>query len=365
MNIFNFFTEIKRKNALWKENEISSLLKNGETVLDFGCGDLLFASKLKEKNKSLKITGVDVVNSHSLKGIRFVKYKGDKLPFEDGTFDTVVSVYVFHHCINAEAAFKECLRVAKKRVIFIEAIARNKSEILPMKIMDWFFNVWKPEPIPLTFQFNTLSRWKKIFKKAGLKIGIEKKINNPIAVFPIGRAYLFEVKKQNLKNTKKSQKKVVYIGGTFDLIHHGHIELFKYAKKIADVVVVSLNTDEFNLQYKGRRPVMSLEERMAVVSACKYVDRVDVNEGGKNSKPAILRNKPNYILHGEDWKGEPFMRQLGLDQKFLIKNNIELVYAPLVKGISSTELKKRTRSKSRKQDKAVKEIKSVHKISHD
>ncbi len=106
MILFKFFAKLKAKNASWKEKEIGALLSKNETILDYGCGDLMFARKLRESNKTLKITGVDVVSAPRIKGIKFIKYSGEKLPFKDNSFDTVVSVYVFHHCIIAEDAFK-------------------------------------------------------------------------------------------------------------------------------------------------------------------------------------------------------------------------------------------------------------------
>lgn len=142
-------------------------------------------------------------------------------------------------------------------------------------------------------------------------------------------------------DTKMKNKTKIYIGGTFDLFHKGHIELLKKAKKKADIVIVSLNTDEFNERYKGKKPIMTLDERIAVVSACKYVDIVDVNDGGEDSTPAILRHKPDYILHGDDWKGEALMKQMGLTRKFMKKHKIKFMYVPYTKGISTTELKKR------------------------
>lgn len=196
MRINKFFSNLKTTNGLWKVNEISSLLRNNEKILDYGCGDLIFASMLYAKNKSLKITGVDVVESRKLKNINFVKYDGGKIPFRDNSFDTVVSVYVFHHTKSAEDAFADCVRVAKRRVIFIEAIAKSDFEILPMKFMDWLFNVWKPEPIPLTFQFRTHSAWLKIFRKNNVKLKKEKEIKNYLSSLPIGKAYLFEVEKK-------------------------------------------------------------------------------------------------------------------------------------------------------------------------
>lgn len=154
---------------------------------------------------------------------------------------------------------------------------------------------------------------------------------------------------KQIKPIKKKKKTRVYIGGTFDLFHHGHVQLIKYGKSIADEVVVSLNTDEFNLQYKGRKPVMTLEERMIVVEACRYVDKVDVNDGGYDSKPSILRNKPDFILHGDNSVGATEMKRLMIDEEFLKKNKIKLIYFPLVNGVSTTELRRRTRSKSRRQ----------------
>ncbi|MBI5449209.1 FAD synthase [Candidatus Gottesmanbacteria bacterium] len=133
----------------------------------------------------------------------------------------------------------------------------------------------------------------------------------------------------------------VYVGGTFDLFHEGHVRLLRRAKKIADIVIVALNTDAFVLHYKGKLPVMSLAERMAVVKACRYVDIVDVNEGGADSKPCILRNMPDFILHGDDWKGDALLRQLSISTQFLKTHRIRMVYVRYTKRISTTALKER------------------------
>jgi len=150
----------------------------------------------------------------------------------------------------------------------------------------------------------------------------------------------------------RKKKTKAYIGGTFDLMHYGHIELFRKAKEVADIVVVSLNTDEFNEEYKGRKPILTLAERMRVVSSCKYVDIVDVNIGGQDSKPSILKHMPDYILHGDDWvRGDLFLKQLQVNKAFLKKHGIKVVYVPLIEGISSTEIRRRTKAQKEK-DKA-------------
>lgn len=138
-----------------------------------------------------------------------------------------------------------------------------------------------------------------------------------------------------------------YVSGNFDLVHAGHIRLFKIAKKIADRVVVSLNTDSFSLQYKKRLPVMPLAERLEIVSACKYVDDVVVNEGGFDSKITLERVNPDFIVHGDDWTGDSFLKQMGITKDWLLAKGIVIIYVQYQTGlepISSTLIKERIKN---------------------
>ena len=97
---------------------------------------------------------------------------------------------------------------------------------------------------------------------------------------------------------------IVYTGGTFDLLHSGHVRFLQACRKIAGhdgTVVVSLNTDEFISAYKGKPPVMSFEERKEVLQALRCVDRVVANVGGADSKPAILDVMPDFLLRFSLW----------------------------------------------------------------
>lgn len=132
---------------------------------------------------------------------------------------------------------------------------------------------------------------------------------------------------------------VVYTGGTFDLFHRGHVNLLKKCKEIGDIVVVSLNTDEFIEEYKGNPPVIDYESRRVVLESCRYVDKVVPNIGGKDSKPAILNVKPNYIVIGDDWLNKDYHKQMGFTQDWLDENRIELIYIKYTDGISSTKIK--------------------------
>ena len=94
---------------------------------------------------------------------------------------------------------------------------------------------------------------------------------------------------------------VVYTGGTFDLIHSGHVEFLKACRRLAGNsgrVIVSLNSDAFIEAYKGRRPVMSFDERATVLRELRSVDQVIENWGGADSKQAIEFVAPDYITLG-------------------------------------------------------------------
>lgn len=137
---------------------------------------------------------------------------------------------------------------------------------------------------------------------------------------------------------------IIYTGGTFDLFHAGHINLLRRCKELAGTqgsVVVSLNSDEFVMKYKGKRPICSFEEREQTLAACRYVDRVVENIGGHDSKPSILEIVPDYIAIGSDWAGRNYYSQMGFTQEWLDSLDIGLIYIPYTKTVSSTEIKKR------------------------
>ena len=138
--------------------------------------------------------------------------------------------------------------------------------------------------------------------------------------------------------------KVVYSGGTFDLIHSGHIRFLKACRRVAGEngrLVISLNTDAFIEQYKGSAPIMSFAEREEVLLGIKYVDEVVANEFGADSKPTILSVLPDFIVVGDDWAKRDYYAQMQFTQGWLDAHKIQLIYVPYTQGISTTDLKKR------------------------
>jgi glycerol-3-phosphate cytidylyltransferase len=133
---------------------------------------------------------------------------------------------------------------------------------------------------------------------------------------------------------------VVYTGGTFDLPHKGHYRLLERAAQIGKVVV-ALNTDEFVASYKGRPPILTYEERMEALLACRWVDQVVPNVGGADSTIAIELVKPDYIIIGSDWAKKDYYIQMGFTQDWLDERGIGLIYVPYTQGISTTDIKNR------------------------
>src|SRR2546427_8256432 len=87
------------------------------------------------------------------------------------------------------------------------------------------------------------------------------------------RGYV-EVRGSRLFLNSKGRRtfKVVFIGGTFEVIHPGHIYTIQQAKKLGDVLVAVVARDATVRRRKGRDPIVSEEERRKVLSAIRYVD---------------------------------------------------------------------------------------------
>ena len=151
----------------------------------------------------------------------------------------------------------------------------------------------------------------------------------------------------------KRGMKVAYVGGTFDLMHAGHIELFQKVKKVFDYLIVSVNTDEFTTKFK-RKPVITLERRMQSIAALSCVDMVVENIGGASSgktidallKPQMIIDTDgnqvclpiHAIVHGADWTGDDYMKQLGITQSWLDERNIILMYVDYSKADSTSSI---------------------------
>ena len=103
-----------------------------------------------------------------------------------------------------------------------------------------------------------------------------------------------------MQTTKK-----IWVNGTFDVLHRGHIELFKFAKSKGDHLVVGIDTDERVKQTKGSgRPINTLEDRYFFLKCIKYVDEIRTFGSDSELRAIIASYTPDYLIVGSDWKNK-------------------------------------------------------------
>lgn len=133
-------------------------------------------------------------------------------------------------------------------------------------------------------------------------------------------------------------KKIVLTNGCFDLLHVGHLRTFIEAKKLGDLLIVGINSDQSVRNLKGEtRPLISEEDRAELIFAMKPVDHVIIfNE--MNVSHLLESIKPDIYVKGGDYTLESLP-----EKETIIRLGIEVKFIPLIAGISTTELIKRIR----------------------
>jgi glycerol-3-phosphate cytidylyltransferase len=133
--------------------------------------------------------------------------------------------------------------------------------------------------------------------------------------------------------------KTILTVGVYDMLHIGHILLFKHAKELGDKLIVAVQDDDVIKKYKpDTQMVYTTEERMYMVSAIRYVDEVvvyrDVDKDIKSIDFDIFAKGPDQCHAG-------FQRAV----EWCKANGKEVVVIPRTEGISSTMLHEYSKTK--------------------
>lgn len=133
--------------------------------------------------------------------------------------------------------------------------------------------------------------------------------------------------------------KIILTVGVYDMLHIGHILLFKRAKELGDKLIVAVQDSDVILKYKpGTKMIYTTEERMYMVSTIKYVDEVVIY---RDVDIDIQNIDFDVFAKGPDQTHEGFQRAV----KWCKENNKEVVVIPRTEGISSTMLREYSREK--------------------
>ncbi|MDR0562884.1 MAG: adenylyltransferase/cytidyltransferase family protein [Spirochaetaceae bacterium] len=127
-----------------------------------------------------------------------------------------------------------------------------------------------------------------------------------------------------------ANKTVVYTSGTFDMLHINHLKMLEYARSLADVLIVGVNTDELVASYKSD-PIIPFEERIALVKALKYPDIV-IPQNSLDHREKVEKLHFDIFVVGDDWAGK---------FDYLKEQEVSVVYFPYGAGITSTNVKER------------------------
>lgn len=121
--------------------------------------------------------------------------------------------------------------------------------------------------------------------------------------------------------------------GTFDLFHIGHLRLIERLAAMGDRLIVGVSTDEFNAG-KGKKSVVSYDDRAAIVGAIKGVDLVLPERAWEQKRADIIEHGVDIFVMGDDWTGK-------FDE---LSDVCEVRYLPRTSGVSSTDIKEMLRT---------------------
>lgn len=152
-------------------------------------------------------------------------------------------------------------------------------------------------------------------------------------------SYQYKLQSGRAKNERGAV--IGYLSGTFDLFHIGHLNLIRRAKQHCDYLIVGVHP---NAAHKGKTTFIPFEERMEIVGACRYVDKVV--ESCPEDSEAWERWHYDRLFVGSDYKGTPrFMRY----EDFFSDKDVEIIYFPYTSETNSTQIRKMIDEQRKKQ----------------
>ena len=123
---------------------------------------------------------------------------------------------------------------------------------------------------------------------------------------------------------------IIWTNGCFDILHKGHIALFKYAKSLGSKLYVGIDSDEKVKKDKGNdRPFNNVQDRKEVLEAIKYIDGVFVFNDTQGLDDLIRIVGPNIMVIGSDWKGKTVVGEQHVNK---------LVFFDRLKNYSTTNI---------------------------
>lgn len=129
--------------------------------------------------------------------------------------------------------------------------------------------------------------------------------------------------------------KLGYTTGVFDMFHIGHLNILRRAKEQCEQLVVGVTTDELCFLRKHKYPIINENDRIAIVEAIRYVDRVVPQADMEKIRP-VKELGADVVFVGSDWKGTEAWNRY---EKEFAEVGCDVVYLSHTDGISSSILR--------------------------
>ena len=149
---------------------------------------------------------------------------------------------------------------------------------------------------------------------------------------------LYDKDKQiyEIQSCKRNGKKIVFTNGCFDVLHIGHIQCLKEAKRNGDILVVGINDDQSVRRLKGdKRPINVLEDRVSMLKSLSCVDFVIPFKEDTPEK-LIKLIKPDVLVKGGDYCVDTIV-----GAEFVLGLGGVVKTVPIVEGKSTTNIIKK------------------------
>lgn len=129
--------------------------------------------------------------------------------------------------------------------------------------------------------------------------------------------------------------KIGYTTGVYDMFHVGHLNILRRAKEQCEFLIVGVTTDKLSFMRKNKFPIINEKDRMEIVGAIRYVDKVVPQDDMDKCKP-VKEYGVDAVFVGSDWKGSDAWNRY---EKEFAEYGCVVVYLDHTDGISSTFLR--------------------------
>ncbi|MFQ5526411.1 MAG: class I SAM-dependent methyltransferase [Thermoanaerobaculia bacterium] len=165
---------------------LAESISGGGSLLDVGCGDGRLAAELGRLCPGIEVRGIDVDVRPEV-AVAVEPFDGERLPFEDRSFDTVMMVDVLHHTEDPLRLMRETARVSRKSVLLKDHLLSGPFASATLRFMDQVGN--RRYGVPLPYNYWREDQWRAAFEQLGMRI---ETWTDRLGIYPWPMSVLFD-----------------------------------------------------------------------------------------------------------------------------------------------------------------------------